>query len=85
MTVQTPADMSTMPSPAEEAALPTCPCGHDRNHYRVSRDGEFRAWSWILLMFGVSARPIRVDWRCRMCDVTFDSTTDPDILRRRLF
>lgn len=67
------------------APLPTCPCGHDRSHYRVSGDGELKPWAWFLLIFGISAKPIRINWRCRMCDVTFDSSTDPDLLRRRGF
>lgn len=72
-------------APPKVAPLPTCPCGHDRHHFRVSCEGEHKSWAWIALMFGVSSKPVRVSWRCRLCDTTFDSSDDPALLHRRVF
>lgn len=63
--------------------LPKCPCGHDRNHYRVSRDGKYTMWGWMLLMGGISVAALQVNFRCRQCDQVFDTTTDPKICAKR--
>ena len=58
-----------------------CRCGHDRKHHMVSAVATYTTWGqfWLSLM-GVSAKPIRIDYRCRICKETFDFTTDPRIL-----
>lgn len=75
---------STATTSTGDNPLPTCPCGHDRHHHRVSRDGDYTTWAWILLMCGISVKPLKVAWRCRVCNVTFDHSTDPAILARRV-
>lgn len=38
--------------------------------------------SFWVFFFGVSYTPIRVAFRCRVCDQCFDETTDPELLYR---
>ena len=47
----------------------------------VSPEPEYTAWGtfWVTLM-GVSATPIRLRFRCRICKLAFDMTDDPDEL-----
>ncbi len=62
---------------------PTCSCGHDRDHYMVSRDPEYTVSGsiWVAI-FGVSTRPIRLKFRCRRCGEVFEETTDKAMLAR---
>lgn len=66
-----------------QADLPTCKCGHNRHHYRVSREGEYTTWGWILLMSGISVKALKVNFRCRACNQVFDVSTDERDLRKR--
>jgi len=63
------------------APRPTCACGHRRDHLMVSPVARYSGWGsfWVFFM-GVTARPVRIDFQCRVCRQTFDSTTDPDDL-----
>ena len=63
---------------APKAAV--CRCGHTRDHHMVSPEYDHTPLGWFLLLFGISARPIRIKYRCRRCEQTFDQTTDPAIL-----
>jgi hypothetical protein len=65
-------------------ARPTCKCGHDRAHYMVSAVGEYSAWGWFTVLFGISTRPLRLTYKCRRCNVTFDSTDDPTELDKHM-
>ncbi len=56
---------------------PTCPCGYGRGHRMVKVDTEYSTKGWFLLLIGVTATPVRLSYRCRRCNTTFDSTTDP--------
>lgn len=80
----TPLAASASSSAPTDATLPTCPCGHNRHHHRVSRDGEYRTWAWLLLMWGISVEPLKVTWRCRLCNTSFDESRDPSVLARRV-
>jgi hypothetical protein len=46
----------------------------------VSPEADYTFSGWFRLLFGISARPTRVKYRCRRCDQTFDQTTDPEVL-----
>ena len=62
-----------------------CSCGHDRSHYMVSKLPTYTAWGtfWITLL-GVSATPIRLDFKCRICGEVFDFIIDPTELKQFL-
>jgi len=60
--------------------LPTCRCGYARHHHMVSPEYEHTFFGWFALLFGISARPLRIKYRCRRCEKVFDETTDPAVL-----
>ena len=64
---------------------PRCMCGHDRHHYSVSQERSYSSWGgfWVMVM-GVSASPIRIDFRCRLCKEKFDFITNLEELKRYL-
>ncbi len=64
---------------------PRCSCGHDRHHHLVSQERSYTSWGgfWVMVM-GVSASPIRIDFRCRRCKEKFDFITNPKELKRYL-
>ncbi|HRI68921.1 MAG TPA: hypothetical protein PK156_32045 [Polyangium sp.] len=70
--------------PKEPPKRKLCRCGHDRDHHMVSAEGEYTFSGYLRLFFGISARPIRVNYRCRRCDKTFDTTTNPKVLDARV-
>ena len=73
------------PSVASSEKLERCSCGHDRDHYMVSQIPTYTAWGtfWITLL-GVSATPIRLDFKCRVCKEVFDFIRDPEELKQFL-
>lgn len=70
-------------SQAEKDNTPRCACGHDRHHHLVSAERSYTSWGgfWVMVM-GVSASPIRIDFRCRHCKEKFDFITNPEELKR---
>ena len=87
--------MSNTSSPkdeaADEAASPNleeserCRCGHDRNHHMVSPLPTYTTWGtfWISLL-GISATPIRLDFKCRVCGEVFDFIREQEELKKFL-
>ena len=63
-----------------EKERPTCRCGHDRDHFMVSGEGQYTFLGWAAMLFGISAVPTRIDYRCRRCGKVFDQTEDPEKL-----
>lgn len=51
----------------------------------VSPVPTYTGWGkfWVFFI-GVSTRPVRVQFRCRVCRTTFDSIDDPKELERFL-
>ncbi|MFO0550495.1 MAG: hypothetical protein U0271_19020 [Polyangiaceae bacterium] len=43
----------------------------------VSPKGEYTIGGWCLLLIGISARPIAVNFVCRRCGERIDRVTDP--------
>lgn len=64
--------MNAEPSEDPEPRRPTCRCGHDRKHHMVSPKKEYSFGGWVLLVMGVTAKPIRIRYVCRTCDEVFD-------------
>ena len=65
--------------------LEECSCGHDRNYHMVSVLPTYTMWGtfWISLL-GISATPIRLDFRCRVCGEIFDFIRDENQLKNFL-
>lgn len=76
---------------ADKAASPNleqierCSCGHDRKHHMVSPLPTYTTWGtfWISLL-GISATPIRLDFKCRVCGEVFDFIRDEEELKKFL-
>lgn len=72
--------MTSTTSTSPTTKIPTCRCGYNRDHHMVNEEFEHTGVGWFLLLFGISAKPVRIKYRCRRCDQIFDETTDPAIL-----
>jgi DNA-directed RNA polymerase subunit RPC12/RpoP len=57
-----------------------CRCGFRLDHPLVGPRLHFSAPKWVLLCFGATPYPTRVDYVCSRCGVVFDSTKDPKVL-----
>lgn len=67
--------------PFEEAE--SCRCGHTAEHHMVSARLTYTVWRrFLVVLLGVSAAPIRVDYQCRVCKDMFDFTVDPKRLKK---
>ena len=71
--------------PKEKDSTPRCSCGYNRHHHLVSQERSYTSWGsfWVMLM-GVSASPIRIDFKCRRCKEKFDFITNSEELKRYL-
>ncbi|HSN99137.1 MAG TPA: hypothetical protein VLS89_12670 [Candidatus Nanopelagicales bacterium] len=68
----------------QSTSLPTCGCGHDRTHYMVSAEPQYTLGGYLLLLLGVTVKPIKLKFRCRRCDGIFDMTTDPKLIAAQI-
>ncbi|EYF05664.1 hypothetical protein [Chondromyces apiculatus] len=64
----------------DKSSLPKCRCGHDRTHHLVSAEPEYTFGGYLLLLLGVTVKPIKLKYRCRQCDTIFETTTDPKLI-----
>lgn len=82
-----PAEPSPAPIP-ELVAAPTietakvCRCGHGKHHHMVSGQGEYTATGWFWVLFGVTTKPIKVKFKCRVCNQIFHESNDPEVLQQ---
>lgn len=68
------------PYRADKKELPRCPCGHDRNHTMVSPNAEYTFGGWCLIMVGISARPVAINFTCRRCETRLERITDRKLI-----
>ena len=62
-------------------ADPKCPCGYGVGHLMVSENAQFGVWGTFLSLFmGVTARPQRIDYKCRVCKTVLHTTQDDEAL-----
>ena len=60
-----------------------CRCGHTSEHHMVSARLTYTVWRrFLVVLLGVSAAPIRVDFQCRVCKESFDFTVNPERLKK---
>ena len=57
-----------------------CKCGHDKRHVMVSAAAEYTFWGWVLILIGITAKPIAIKYVCRKCEGEFGRTTDPKVI-----
>ena len=60
----------------DQAALPTCKCGTDRTKQEATPEREYTFFGTIYALWGGTARPSRVNFRCVRCGVVFDGGSD---------
>jgi hypothetical protein len=46
----------------------------------VSPEADYTISGYLRLAFGISARPIRMTFRCRRCQQVIEVTTDPAVI-----
>lgn len=59
-----------------------CRCGHTRGHPRVTPSYDYGFMGILGLMFGVTPKPKRIDFKCGVCGQTVDTITDKAELER---
>jgi hypothetical protein len=59
---------------------PRCRCGHDRDHYMVSPVPSYSFLGWFLVVVGISAPMQKMDFVCRTCGQTIETTTDEKLM-----
>ncbi len=74
--------MTRADDPAAAGALPTCRCGHDRYHHTVRADLKYGTRGWLALFNGVSSTPREITFRCGACGETFETTSDPPVMKQ---
>jgi DNA-directed RNA polymerase subunit RPC12/RpoP len=52
-----------------------CRCGHTRSHHMVSPAKEYTVGGYLLLFFGITAKPIRIRYVCRTCEQQIETET----------
>ena len=67
-----------------EAGKKTCRCGHDRDHYMITKDFEYSAGGWLSVLFGVSTSAKKMKLRCTNCHEVLEEITDPAVLKKHL-
>jgi hypothetical protein len=64
-------------APVDELeALPSCACGTTRESRAAIPDREYSTLGVVYLLWGGTARPTRVTFRCAHCGDRFDACTN---------
>lgn len=61
--------------------LPTCTCGHDRNHPLVEARRSYGFRGALPFFSGATGTPTRIVFRCRRCGAVVEESTDRDVMR----
>lgn len=73
---------SVEPRSAPEAKQ--CPCGTTRGHQHALPEREYSFFGTLYLLWGGTAVPTRVQFRCVHCGVVFDESTAPSVLKKHV-
>jgi len=57
-------------------------CVHERDAPNVAVEPKYSALGELAQAIGMSATPVSVSFRCRVCGKVFEKATDPAALRR---
>ncbi len=60
-------------------ANPTCSCNTDRTSVNAEEIRKYSKWSIFLLLFGVSAVPVSLEFKCKKCGVVFDKLSEEEL------
>ncbi|GJQ62050.1 MAG: hypothetical protein SCALA702_11030 [Melioribacteraceae bacterium] len=60
-----------------------CSCGFDESNKKwVMPVCEYSGIGWLLYFIGISAKPVKVKFKCQKCGDEFGETTDEETLKR---
>ncbi len=51
------------------------------DHGNVQKEPRYGAMGWATLLFGISIKPSRIDYRCYRCGAKLGSSSDPALLK----
>ncbi|HSY21428.1 MAG TPA: hypothetical protein VK841_04900 [Polyangiaceae bacterium] len=71
----TESNLSSMDS-SESTDWPTCKCGTDRTMRAATPEREYSLWGTMYALWGGTAIPTRVNFRCVHCGVVFDGDSE---------
>ena len=54
------------------------------DHGNIKKEPKSPAMGWATLLFGISIKPTRIDYRCYRCGAKVGSTSDPALLKQEL-
>lgn len=60
-------------------SFPTCNCNTDRNSPNAEEIRKYSKMSMFLLLFGVSAVPVSLEFKCKKCGVIFDRLSEEEL------
>lgn len=75
--------MTTQDAPE---ALPTCRCGHTREHEAVEAEPVYGGFTFLLgVMLGLGgSKPKSVKFRCTQCHEVIEESSDPAVWKGKL-
>ena len=60
-----------------------CRCGYTKDDYQIERKNIYTSFGWLLNAgLGMSAKPIRVEYKCSVCGDVIDTITDKEELKK---
>lgn len=60
-----------------------CSCGYTKNDYQVERKSFYTKFGWFLVGgLGMSAKPIKVEYKCNECGDVLEIITDTEELKK---
>ncbi len=66
--------------------LPQCKCGFTREDIDtsvyVTAKNDYSSIGWFLILFGITATPKSVTFRCTQCSHNIETNTNPKLLKR---
>jgi hypothetical protein len=68
-------------SPEPEYALPHCACGTNRDDKHSVSEAEYSIFGALYLIWGGTATPTKVKFRCILCQSYFEESTSPSVCR----
>ncbi|HMV45955.1 MAG TPA: hypothetical protein PK079_17210 [Leptospiraceae bacterium] len=60
-------------------SLATCKCNTDRNSPNAEEIRKYSKMSMFLLLFGVSAVPVSLEYKCKKCGEIFDRLSEEEL------
>lgn len=64
----------------EGKALPTCSCGHTREHPRVTAQARYSIWAAMYFLTGITGPPKEIIYRCGDCGEIIETTREKEVL-----